>query len=98
TVVHEDDSGNKKYGGDALSELISRIKIELNIDEIWEGRLRYWSKSTKLVNHPKQGYLILLSDEINVIPGGLLEVGRYIRVDNEPVLGAGATGLFLVPN
>ena len=34
TVVHEDDSGNKKYGGDALSELISRIKIELNIDEV----------------------------------------------------------------
>ncbi|KAJ5330529.1 hypothetical protein N7476_000312 [Penicillium atrosanguineum] len=96
TTVEEDENGNKKFGGDALLVLISRMKAALEIDVTWEGRLRYWSKSTKL-DLRKQGYLIPLSDEVQVNPGGVLPGGSFIQVNNEPVLGAGATTLFIAP-
>ncbi|KAJ5277587.1 hypothetical protein N7534_003655 [Penicillium rubens] len=96
-IYDEDEKGNKKYGGDEIAGLVSRMKAALNLDETWEGRLRYWSTSTKLVNTGKKGYLIAISDEMQVYPGGLLKGGSYIQVKNEPVLGAGATTLFFVP-
>jgi hypothetical protein len=34
TTVEEDEKGNKKYGGDALITLISRMKAALGIDEV----------------------------------------------------------------
>lgn len=34
TTVNEDANGNKKYSGDALEVLISRMKSALNIDEV----------------------------------------------------------------
>ncbi|EKV04412.1 hypothetical protein Pdw03_1644 [Penicillium digitatum] len=97
TTVIEDENGNKEYGGDALPALITSLKIALGIDETWEGRLRYWSKTTKIINPRKQGYLIPLMGGIQLNPGGLLKSGSFIQVNNEPILGAGATSLFIVP-
>lgn len=34
TTIEEDENGNKKYGGDALLMLISRMKTALGIDEV----------------------------------------------------------------
>jgi hypothetical protein len=34
TTVDEDENGNKEYGGDALSALITSMKIALGIDEV----------------------------------------------------------------
>lgn len=34
TPIKEDQNGNKKYDGDALLELISRLKTALGIDEV----------------------------------------------------------------
>jgi hypothetical protein len=34
TTIEEDEKGNKKYGGDALLMLISRMKTALGIDEV----------------------------------------------------------------
>ena len=34
TTIEEDENGNKKYGGDALLMLISRMKTALSIDEV----------------------------------------------------------------
>jgi hypothetical protein len=34
TTTEEDKNGNKKYGGDALLMLISRMKTALGIDEV----------------------------------------------------------------
>ncbi|CRL19497.1 unnamed protein product [Penicillium camemberti] len=97
TTIDEDENGNKEYGGDALLALITSMRVALGIDETWEGHLRYWSKTTKIINPRKQGYLIPLMGGIQLNPGGLLERGSFIQVNNEPILGAGATSLFIVP-
>lgn len=34
TTIEEDEKGNKKYGGDALLMLISRMNTALGIDEV----------------------------------------------------------------
>jgi hypothetical protein len=34
TTIEEDEKGNKKYGGDDLLKLISRMKTALGIDEV----------------------------------------------------------------
>ncbi|CAG8132071.1 unnamed protein product [Penicillium nalgiovense] len=72
TAVDEDENGNKEYGGDALPALVTSMKVALGIDETWEGRLRYWSKTTKIINPRKQGYLIPLMGGIQLNPGSLL--------------------------
>ncbi|KAJ5566714.1 uncharacterized protein N7459_010096 [Penicillium hispanicum] len=33
TTYEEDEKGNKKYGGDEIAGLISRMKVELKLDE-----------------------------------------------------------------
>ena len=112
-LIHKDNNGNKRYGGGLLEGKISRLKEILKIEEVsvsvdfsehlidctqhWDGRLRYWSKPTKLVNDRKEGYLIPLSDDINVNPGGKLQGGWYIQVTNEPILSSGAAAIFIVP-
>ncbi|KAJ5291433.1 hypothetical protein N7478_000684 [Penicillium angulare] len=101
TDVDRDEHGNKKYGGHALSELITQMKVALEINENWEGRLRYWSIITRLVNPQKKAYLIPLLREIQLNPGepteSVLRSGWFIEVNDEPRLGAGATALFIVP-
>lgn len=57
----------------------------------------HFSKDTKLENAQKEGYLIILSNNITITPGGVLEEGSYIYIVNEPVLSAGATVIFIVP-
>ncbi|KAJ5414909.1 hypothetical protein N7509_000007, partial [Penicillium cosmopolitanum] len=82
-TVEEDESGNKKYSGDTLSELN------------WEGRLRYWSKRTKL-DLRDTAYLIPIPNEIEV-NGWFLKDGWFVQVNNNPVVGAGATTLVITP-
>ncbi|KAJ5664275.1 hypothetical protein N7507_005006 [Penicillium longicatenatum] len=78
TTVEEDENGNKEYGGEALSALIASMKVALKIDETWEGRLRYWSKNTKIINPRKQGYLIPFFGGIQLNPRGLLRSEKFI--------------------
>ncbi|KAJ5394749.1 hypothetical protein N7509_000399 [Penicillium cosmopolitanum] len=94
-TVEEDESGNKKYSGDTLSELVSRMKSALQIDGNWEGRLRYWSKRTKL-DLRDTAYLIPIPNEIEV-NGWFLKDGWFVQVNNNPVVGAGATTLVITP-
>ncbi|KAJ5531274.1 hypothetical protein N7527_004667 [Penicillium freii] len=72
----KDEKGNKKYGGDALLMLISRMKTALGIDENWEGRLRYWKNPTKL-NLLNSVYLIPIPKGIEV-NGWLLKEGWFV--------------------
>ncbi|KAJ5644232.1 uncharacterized protein N7484_006739 [Penicillium longicatenatum] len=95
TAVEEDESGNKKYGGDALLELITRMKAALDIDESWEGRLRYWSKRTKL-DLRSQAYLIPIPGEIKV-NGWLLKDGFFVQVNNDVGVGADTIVLIIAP-
>ncbi|KAJ5642847.1 hypothetical protein N7490_006847 [Penicillium lividum] len=94
--IEEDASGNKKYSGDALSGLISRMKAALSINETWEGRLRFWSKRTKL-DIGDAAYLIPILNEIEV-NGWFLKAGWFVKVNNDPVVGAGATTLVITPH
>jgi hypothetical protein len=61
-------------------------------------RLIYWSKrSTRLRNEHRTGYLIPLSQDITLNPGGVvLEVGSYAYIENEPILSQGAA-ITIVP-
>ncbi|KXG51327.1 uncharacterized protein PGRI_093390 [Penicillium griseofulvum] len=95
TTIEEDKNGNKKYGGDALLMLISRMKIALGIDENWEGRLRHWKNPTKL-NLPNSAYLIPIPKGI-VVNGWLLKDGHFVQVNINPVVGAGTTTLIVAP-
>lgn len=110
-LMHEDENGNKIYGGKLLKERAAQLKEDMKIDQVstssisqyftngiqdWTERLVYWSKPTKLVNHGKQGYLIPLSEDIVLQPGGPLEGNNGFRVTNEPILSSG-TVLFIVP-
>ncbi|KAJ5713932.1 uncharacterized protein N7483_011113 [Penicillium malachiteum] len=92
-TFQKDATGNKKYGGDILLALISRMKTALDIDEAWEGRIRYWSISTKLVDLPNSAYLIPISEGIEV-NGWLLKEGWFVQVNGVPVVGAGTMLIF----
>ncbi|KAJ5543944.1 hypothetical protein N7513_003474 [Penicillium frequentans] len=96
TTLEQDATGNKKYGGDALLALISRMKTALGIDEAWEGRVRYWSKATKL-DLPNSAYLIPILKGIEV-NGWLLKEGWFVQVNVDPVVGAGTTTLIVAPH
>ncbi|KAJ5175580.1 uncharacterized protein N7482_001457 [Penicillium canariense] len=88
--LEEDESGNKKYRGNVLLELISRMKPALGIDE--ETRT-YWSTRIKLdLRNPV--HPIPIPDEIQV-NGWLLKEGSFVQVDNDPVVGACTTTLFV---
>ncbi|KAJ5447687.1 hypothetical protein N7445_002508 [Penicillium cf. griseofulvum] len=96
STFEEDENGNKKYGGDALLMLFSRMKTALGIDENWEGRLRYWKNPTKL-NLPNSAYLIPILKGIEV-NGWLLKEGWFVQVNVDPVVvGAGTTTLVVAP-
>ncbi|KAJ5593078.1 hypothetical protein N7537_009982 [Penicillium hordei] len=96
TTIEEDEKGNKKYGGDVLLMLISRMKTALGIDENWDGRLRHWKIPTKL-NLPNSAYLIPIPKGIEV-NGWLLKEGWFVQVNVDPVVvGAGTTTLVVAP-
>ncbi|OQE00060.1 hypothetical protein PENVUL_c059G02916 [Penicillium vulpinum] len=93
----EDEQGVKAYGGRILARKISLLTEEMNIDSSWKWRVAYWSNRTKLLNILKQGYLIPLSKDIQLDPGGILQAGYYIQVINEPWLSSGAAAILIVP-
>ncbi|KAJ6047296.1 uncharacterized protein N7446_007575 [Penicillium canescens] len=95
-LLHKDENGNKIYGGNLFTEKAARLKQHMEIDQNWTERLVYWSKPTKLVNQRKQGYLIPLSEDIILQPGGPLQGGFGFRVTNEPILSSGAA-VFIMP-
>lgn len=110
-LMHEDENGNKIYGGKLLTERAARLKEHMKIDQVsarfisqyftngiqdWTERLVYWTKPTKLLNQRKQGYIIPLSKDIVLQPGGPLEANNGFRVTNERILSSGAA-LFIMP-
>ena len=72
-------------------------KFELTSYQGWGYRLVYFWKPTKLINDRKQGYLIPLSKDITLTPGGLLHEGFYTYITNDPTLSSGATAIFILP-
>lgn len=93
-IIEEDKTnGYKAYGGEPLARKIAQLADKMNIG-VGMGRkwrLIYWSKqSTRLRNEHKSGYLIPLSQDITLNPGGVLEIGSYAFIENEPILSQGA--------
>lgn len=110
-LLHQDEIGNKMYGGELFTARAAQLKEHMEIDTVsatflshdsanciqnWTERLVYWSKPTKLVSQRKQGYLIPLSEDIHLQPGGPLQGGFSFPVINEPMLTSGAA-IFIVP-
>ncbi|KAJ5925525.1 hypothetical protein N7454_008164 [Penicillium verhagenii] len=96
-LVNEDIHGNKNYGGDAIWDLMCRMKVALKLDEGWQGRLIYRSKPTTLINSGRKGYIIPISDNIQMYyPEGSLKGGSFIQMKNEQFLAAGVTALILI--
>ncbi|KAJ5084775.1 hypothetical protein NUU61_009354 [Penicillium alfredii] len=93
--------GNKTYLGDWLANKISFLKKEMHIGDAigdgWGWHLVYFSNSTELQNDRKQGFLVPLSEEITLTPGGVLQEGFYMNITTEPVVSSGATAIFIVP-
>jgi hypothetical protein len=111
-LLDEDEHGNRRYGGDLLAVKIAALTGKMEIGTVsisfglrgfrltvkgWKWRVLYWSKTAKLINERKQGYLIPLKD-IDLNPGGTLYEGRYIDVTNEPELSSEAAAVFIVPS
>ncbi|KAJ5302293.1 hypothetical protein N7508_007156 [Penicillium antarcticum] len=103
SISHETKNGNKTYRGELLAEKVSllteqlRIAGNLQIGRDWRWHLVHFSEDTKLENARKSGYLVILSNNITLTPGGILEERFYTYITNEPVLSAGATVIFIVP-
>ncbi|KAJ5664276.1 hypothetical protein N7507_005007 [Penicillium longicatenatum] len=89
TAVKEDKSGNKKFGGDALLELITCMKATLGVLSIDE------SKPIKLGLRILV-YLILIPNEIKV-NGWLLKDGFFVQVNNDVGVGTGTIVLIIAP-
>ncbi|CAG8092702.1 unnamed protein product [Penicillium nalgiovense] len=100
-VIEEDkQNGYKVYGGELLATKIGQLasKMNIGIGAGWRWRLVYWSKrSIILRNEHKRGYLIPLSEDITLNPGGVLGVGFYAYIDNEPTLSQGTAAITIVP-
>ncbi|KAL5040777.1 hypothetical protein BDW71DRAFT_212788 [Aspergillus fruticulosus] len=70
---------------------------EMNIGEGWGWNLGHFSVPKPIQNKYNQMYLVPLSKEIILTPGGPLKEGTYTFTTTEPTLSPSATVIFLVP-
>ena len=73
------------------------LAVELTGNQVWGWHLVHFSNSTELQNDREQGFLIPLSEDITLTPGGVLKEEFYIYITTEPVVSSGSTAILIVP-
>ncbi|KAJ6004712.1 hypothetical protein N7540_011208 [Penicillium herquei] len=96
-VYKEDDLGNRSFEGKRLSEKVTQFMNEIGRGEGWRWNLAYFPKpKTPIINESSQMYIVPLSEEVNIIPGGDVAEGTIKCVPDTPVLSLPSTILFIM--
>ncbi|GKZ63475.1 hypothetical protein AnigIFM49718_011883 [Aspergillus niger] len=92
-----DTEGNKTYSSVQLHSLVLKMVKEMDIGEGWGWNLGHFSVPKPIRNKYNQMYLVPLSEETILTPGGPLKEGTYTFTTTEPTLSPNATVIFVVP-
>ncbi|PYI23209.1 hypothetical protein BO99DRAFT_409558 [Aspergillus violaceofuscus CBS 115571] len=92
-----DMEGNKTYSSVQLHSLVLKMVKEMEIGEGWGWNLGHFVVTKAIRNKYNQMYLVPLSEETILTPGGPLKEGTYTFTTAEPTLSPYATVIFVVP-
>ncbi|QRD90593.1 hypothetical protein F9C07_2159023 [Aspergillus flavus] len=81
------------YGGTLLRRRVSDLVGKMNIAEDYILTVTHFLKPTTI--RPSKRYVIALSDEVIITPGGKLEEGSYTLMQDEFDISPGASVVFV---
>ncbi|KAJ5244600.1 hypothetical protein N7489_004696 [Penicillium chrysogenum] len=96
TIFYSKDKyGNTLYGGTSLGIMASELVAAMELGEGWGWTLVVFSETRPIINELGKIYLVPLSDDAVINPGGTLKEGFFRFIKDEPSLSAGAPVLFI---
>ncbi|OJD11573.1 hypothetical protein AJ78_07675 [Emergomyces pasteurianus Ep9510] len=100
TDVESYEGDNKQYNIEDLNEELKDMVTEMGfMDMDWSMWL--FTKSKKIINKSRSMYLVpiyTLSENPEIVPGGLLQEGYSIHITNEPWLLPKTVVVFIFPH
>ncbi|KAF3009294.1 hypothetical protein E8E15_002535 [Penicillium rubens] len=91
----KDKYGNTLYGGTSLGIAASEFVAAMELGEGWGWTVVVFSETRPIVNELGKIYLVPLSGDAAINPGGTLKEGSFRFIKDEPKLSSGAPVLFI---
>ncbi|KAL5366501.1 hypothetical protein BJX96DRAFT_35712 [Aspergillus floccosus] len=97
SVLGIDREGSTAYGGEELGKLVNPLVKTIVTEEGWGWNVGHIPKSQPVINVNGRMYIVPLSDNATISPGGAIKEGSYTYITDSPSLSSNATAIFITP-